>query len=163
MLRPYLNCQDSTMGQEAEEGRASVCKMRRGLGVPRQNGSFVEETWVGWVLGLYIHTHGSSVPFPETSMHPLFYKVPQHSGPPSIHSSISKIRNLPSTSYSTSINSVHESVQEKSGKNNCWLFTLCNSCAVQWNAFQSNIFHHYNQLFPGQVSFFLSLYLCVFH
>lgn len=114
MLGADLNFQGSTMGHEAEEGCASVCKMRRGVGCAMVKWKLCEgnlsrlEFWGCTFTCMY---HLSL--FPPTSMHPLSCKVPHHSRPPSSQSSISKISNQALTSDSTLTTSAHESVLAK--------------------------------------------------
>lgn len=80
ILRAHLNCQASTIGGEAEEGCASVCKMRRGAGC-----AVVKWKLCGGNLSRLgfgaVHSHACIIyPFSLASMHPLSSELPHHIG-----------------------------------------------------------------------------------
>lgn len=113
ILRAHLNCQASTIGGEAEEGCASVCKMRRGAGC-----AVVKWKLCGGNLSRLgfgaVHSHACIIyPFSLASMHPLSSELPHHIGPLCSHSSSSKTRNWSLTSDSSSTASVHETIKAK--------------------------------------------------
>lgn len=102
ILRAHLNGQESEIGGEAEEGSASVCKMRRGVGCAMVKRKLCGGNLSRLGLGA-VHSHACIIfPFSLASMHLLSTKLPHHIGPPYSHFSTCKTRIWALTSDSSS-------------------------------------------------------------